>query len=154
MRVYGPPTGPLFLAPTPNIFMSLLIENYLNILFLPTNVVFDVQMIIIVTKTSKMSLSKCKNVFQIPSNINSDIKNKIKKKYFQPTDPNFFSACDSKHTYIYIFFLPYPDRTRDKEVMARTRCEKTDRQTDGRMDERTDRQCDSYIPPKFCLQGV
>ena len=38
----------------------------------------------------------------MPSNINSVIKNKIKKKnYFRPTDPNFFSACDSKHTYFF-----------------------------------------------------
>ena len=65
--------------------MSLLLENYLNTLFLPTNVSFDVWMIIIVTKTSQMSLLKCKNAFQMPSNINSDIKNKIKKKLF-PTD--------------------------------------------------------------------
>ena len=65
--------------------MSLLIENYLNTLFLPTNVVFDVSMIIIVTKTSQMSLLKCKNALQMPSNINSDIKNEIKKKLF-PTD--------------------------------------------------------------------
>ena len=37
-------------------------------------------MTIIVTETSQMSLLKCKNAFQMPSNINSDIKNKIKKK--------------------------------------------------------------------------
>ena len=42
MCVYGPPTYPNFLAPTLNFFMSLLIENYLNTLFLPTNLVFDV----------------------------------------------------------------------------------------------------------------
>ena len=43
----------------------------------------------------------------------------------------------------------YPDRTREYKVIARTRSEQTDRQTDGR----TDRQGDSYIPPKLCLRG-
>ena len=41
MCVYGPPTDPNF-WPDPKFFISLLIENYLNTLFLPTNVVFDV----------------------------------------------------------------------------------------------------------------
>ena len=40
MCVYGPPTVPNFLAPTLNFFMALLVENYLNTLFLPSNVVF------------------------------------------------------------------------------------------------------------------
>ena len=31
-----------FLAPTLNFFMALLIENYFNTLFLPSNVVFSV----------------------------------------------------------------------------------------------------------------
>ena len=39
----------------------------------------------------------------------------------------------------------YPDRTREYEVMVRTQCEQTDRQTD--------RQGDSYMPPKLCLRG-
>ena len=33
---------PKFLAPTLNFFMALLVENYLNTLFLPSNVVFVV----------------------------------------------------------------------------------------------------------------
>ena len=33
---------PQFFAPTLNIFMALLVENYLTALFLPSNVVFDV----------------------------------------------------------------------------------------------------------------
>ena len=37
-------------------------------------------------------------------NINSVIKNKIKKKYFRPTDPNFFfSMCQETRN----FFLPF-----------------------------------------------
>ena len=32
----------LILAPTLNFFMALFVENYLNTLFLPSNVVFDV----------------------------------------------------------------------------------------------------------------
>ena len=39
----------------------------------------------------------------------------------------------------------YPDRTRGYEVMARTRCEQTDR--------RTDKQGDTYIPPNFVCGG-
>ena len=43
----------------------------------------------------------------------------------------------------------YPDRSREYEVMARTRCEQTDRQTDRRTDRRTDRQTGwfLYTPP-------
>ena len=37
----------------------------------------------------------------MPSNIISVIKNNIKKKKFRPTVPNFFLACDSKHTYFF-----------------------------------------------------
>ena len=43
----------------------------------------------------------------------------------------------------------YPDQTSCCKVMARTRCEQTDRQMDGQ----TDRQGDSYISPKLCLRG-
>ena len=39
----------------------------------------------------------------------------------------------------------YPDRTREYEVMARTRCEQTDRQTDRVI---------PIYPPKLCLWGV
>ena len=39
--VYGPPTDPNF-WPDPKLFMALLVENYLNALFLPFNVVFGV----------------------------------------------------------------------------------------------------------------
>ena len=42
---------PKYLAPTLNFFMTLLIENYLNTQFLPSNVVSDVEGIIISTKT-------------------------------------------------------------------------------------------------------
>ena len=41
MCVYGPPTDPNF-WPDPKFFMALLVEYYLNALFLPSNVVFDV----------------------------------------------------------------------------------------------------------------
>ena len=48
----------------------------------------------------------------------------------------------------------YPDRTREYEVMARTRCEQTDRQTDGQ----TDRMIPKCPPPqkkkKLSLRGV
>ena len=39
MCVYGTPTNPTFL-PTLNFYMALLVENYLNTLFLPSNIVF------------------------------------------------------------------------------------------------------------------
>ena len=32
----------LIFGPDPKLFMALLVENYLNALFLPSNVVFDV----------------------------------------------------------------------------------------------------------------
>ena len=46
-------------------------------------------------------------------------------------------------------------KKKKKEVMARTRCEQTDRQMDGRTqtEGRTDRQDDSYLPPKSYLGG-
>ena len=47
-----------------------------------------------------MSLLKCEKAFQMPSNINSDIKNKIwKKKYISDRTTLIFSAYDSKHTF-------------------------------------------------------
>ena len=46
------PDKPSFLAPTLNFFMALLVKNYLDTLFLPSNVVFDVYGIIILTKMS------------------------------------------------------------------------------------------------------
>ena len=44
----------------------------------------------------------------------------------------------------------YPDRTSGLEVMARTRCEQTDGQTDGR----TDRVIPIYPPPNFVCGGI
>ena len=41
MCVYGPPTDPNF-WPDPNHFCGIFVENYLNALFLPSNVVYDV----------------------------------------------------------------------------------------------------------------
>ena len=43
---------PEFLAPTLKFFMALLVEIHTNTLILPSNVVFDVEGIIIFTKTS------------------------------------------------------------------------------------------------------
>ena len=45
----------------------------------------------------------------------------------------------------------YPDRAREYEVMSRTRCEQTERQTDGRTDRQTDRVIPIYS--KLCLRG-
>ena len=68
---------------TLNFFMALLVENYLNTLFLPSNVpiIFYVQGIISLTKTSYMSLFKCRNAFKMPSNIDFLIKKNELKKY-------------------------------------------------------------------------
>ena len=46
----------------------------------------------------------------------------------------------------------YPDRTRGKEVMARTRCEQTDRRTDRQTGGRTDRVIPIY--PQTWLGGI
>ena len=45
-----PPT--LIFGNDPKLFMTLLVENCLNTIFLPSNVVYDVKGIIILTKTS------------------------------------------------------------------------------------------------------
>ena len=42
MCVYGPLTVPNFWPRPLNFFIALLVENYLNTLFLPSNVVFHV----------------------------------------------------------------------------------------------------------------
>ena len=47
----------------------------------------------------------------------------------------------------------YPDRTSGYEVMARTRCEQTDRQMERQTDGQTDRQGDSYIPSQTLFWG-
>ena len=52
-----------------------------------------------------MSLLKCKNALQMPSNISSDIKIKIKKIISdRPTDPNFFQYV-TVNTHIFLFGL-------------------------------------------------